>query len=182
MFHKQSSLPNPSPHILENKMKKLMPALPLLALLAIAPVCHADEKSDCDAAAGTYLTGVVTAAPSFKKASSSKKGIPLSHTHLTLKADQDGKKYDVAIDNVFADGYKKNLKKVPASLATIANGDKLSVCGQPFPGGIHWVHTNCGDTPTKQDPNGWLKKIGDDGQPGDNLEGATTYCYLWPKN
>jgi hypothetical protein len=43
------------------------------------------------------------------------------------------------------------------------------------------VHTNCGDQPTAQDPNGWLKELLPNGMPGENLEGSTKYCYLWPK-
>jgi len=37
------------------------------------------------------------------------------------------------------------------------------------------------DTPSRRDPNGWLKEIGPDGTPGPNLEASTTYCYLWAR-
>jgi hypothetical protein len=49
-------------------------------------------------------------------------------------------------------------------------GDKLEVCGIPFSGGIHWVHNNCGDTPTNSDPDGWIKKVSADGSVEQNLE------------
>ena len=69
----------------------------------------------------------------------------LSHTHVTLQAD-DGSSYDVAIDNVFANLYQRNRAAVPPPLNSIRVGDRLEVCGETFPGGIHWVHTDCGAT------------------------------------
>ena len=151
----------------------------LLALALPAAGAFADEAQDCQAASGTLLIGHVTTPPRFKHGMY-RNGVELSHTHLTLRGDTDGNDYDVAIDNVFAQGYRKNAKTVPAPLNTIAVGDALEVCGLPFEGGIHWVHNNCGDTPTPQDPNGWVKKIAEDGSVGPNLEGGQAYCYLWP--
>ncbi|MBV8658242.1 MAG: hypothetical protein JO142_10505, partial [Burkholderiales bacterium] len=131
----------------------------LLAALSLG--VWADDASDCSAAAGSYLTGVVTSGPVFKNGKP-QRGVPLTHTHLTLLADQDKKSYDVAMDNVFAAGYDQAKHAVPAPLNSIAKGDHLSLCGQKYadPGqaGIHWVHTNCGDTPSPQKPNGWVKK------------------------
>ena len=151
-----------------------------LALALVSFGVLADEAQDCQAAAGTLLIGHVTSAPRFKHGMY-RNGVELSHTHLTLHGDADGTDYDVAIDNVFAQGYRKNAKTVPAPLNTIAVGEALEVCGLPFDGGIHWVHNNCGDTPTPQEPNGWVKKIGEDGSVGPNLEGGQAYCYLWPR-
>lgn len=149
-----------------------------LALASLSFGAFADEAQDCQAASGTLLIGRVASAPRFKHGMF-REGVELSHTHLTLRSDTDGTDYDVAIDNVFALGYQKNAKTVPAPLNSIEVGDQLEVCGLPFEGGIHWVHTNCGDTPTPQEPNGWVKKIGDDGAAGPNLEGGQSYCYLW---
>lgn len=149
-----------------------------LALASLSFGVFADEAQECQAASGTLLVGRVASAPSFKHGIF-RHGVELSHTHLTLRSNADGTDYDVAIDNVFALGYKKNAKTVPAPLNSIAVGDELEVCGLPFEGGMHWVHSNCGDTPTAQEPNGWLKKIGEDGTAGPNLEGGQTYCHLW---
>jgi hypothetical protein len=54
----------------------------------------------------------------------------LSHTHLTLLSDQDGRSYHVAIDNVFATGYGAAGESVPAPLSTIRTGDRLELCGK----------------------------------------------------
>jgi hypothetical protein len=151
-----------------------------LFLLLIPTIALADAVQDCHDATGSYLTGTVVTPPSF---SGGKKlnGVELSHTHLSVQADSDGKTYDVAIDNVFADNYTKNEKSVPAPLNSIMVGDKLQLCGQLYSSGlgIHWVHTNCGVTPTAAKPNGWVKKISDNGSVSDNFEDLTTYCYLW---
>jgi hypothetical protein len=156
---------------------------PLFAgvLLLAGSAARADDASDCQAAAGTYLSGVVHSKPSFARGSRLH-GIELSHTHIKLVGDADGQTYDIAVDDVFASGYKRSKEGVPPPLDEIKTGDHLSLCGIPYKGGMHWVHTNCGDTPTAQDPNGWLKEIGADGSDGPNLEGSTTYCYLWPKH
>lgn len=152
-----------------------------LVLASLSVSAFADDAQQCGANAGTLLVGQVVSAPTFRHGMF-RKGVELSHTHLTLKGDADGADYDVAIDNVFASGYQPNSSAVPAPLNTIVVGDKLELCGLPFQGGIHWVHTNCGDTPTSQDPNGWLKKIAADGTVGPNFEGGQHYCYLWPHN
>ncbi|KXU91915.1 hypothetical protein CR51_31330 [Caballeronia megalochromosomata] len=148
-------------------------------LAALSANALADDAQDCHAAGGTLLTGQVVSPPTFKDGMF-RHGVELSHTHLKLKGDTDGKTYDVAIDNVFASGYQKNSKGVPAPLNIIQVGDRLEACGIPFSGGIHWVHNNCGDTPTASDPNGWLKIVKGDGTVGPNLEGGQQYCGLWP--
>lgn len=155
-------------------------ALMSATILFVTLSAHAlaDDAADCKAADGTLLTGQVVSAPTFKDGMF-KRGVELSHTHLNLKGT-DGRTYDVAIDNVFASGYQKNVKSVPSPLNTIQVGDALELCGIPFSGGIHWVHNNCGDTPTPSDPNGWIKKVSADGSVGQNLEASQTYCYLWP--
>jgi hypothetical protein len=151
------------------------------AVLAIlSSNAFADDASTCNAAGGSLLSGEVVSAPKFKSGMF-RKGVELSHTHLTLKGADDGRQYDVAIDNVFASGYQKNAKGVPAPLNTIQVGDKLEVCGIPFKGGIHWVHNNCGDHPTRSDPNGWVRKIAADGTAGPNMEDGEKFCYLWPR-
>jgi hypothetical protein len=141
----------------------------------------ADEGQDCTAAGGSLLVGNVVSPPKFKHGAFLK-GVELSHTHLVLKSGDDSKTYDVAMDNVFASGYQNNMTAVPSPLNSIQVGDKIEVCGIPFTGGIHWVHTDCGDTPTAADPNGWVKEIAVDGTTGPNLEDSQKYCYLWPHN
>lgn len=154
------------------QLKKILVALALsvasLSALA-ADVCQG----------GTLLTGTVQTPPTFKSGSALQ-GIYLSHTHVSLLGT-DGVIYDVAMDNVFANGYSRNQKSVPTPLNQIQVGDQLELCGELYTGGdvgIHWVHTNCGDTPTPTDPNGWVKDLS---QPalGNNLESNETYCYLW---
>ncbi|WP_233237978.1 hypothetical protein [Bordetella sp. LUAb4] len=164
----------------EQRRCSLMPARVFagLVLALFAFSAHASDARECRAAGGKLLIGEVVSPPKFKHGMY-KKGVELSHTHLTLR-DKAGEKYDVAIDNVFASGYRPNSKAVPAPLDTIEVGDKLEVCGIPFDGGIHWVHNNCGDTPTKSDPNGWIKVVRADGSTGPNLEESQTYCRLWP--
>ncbi len=149
------------------------------ACLACSAV-HADEAADCHAAAGTYLSGVVLSAPTFAHGSSLH-GVELSHTHIALIGDIDARRYDIAADDVFAAGYQPRREVVPAPLDQLRPGMRLSVCGIAYQGGMHWVHTNCGDTPTAQDPDGWLKEIAADGTTGGNLEGSTTYCTLWAR-
>ena len=166
-------------------MTRYRPVFPLNVLLAVAALvgcgaARADDASDCQAAAGSYLTGVVLAAPTFARGSRLH-GVELSHTHVALVGDADAKTYDIAVDDVFASGYRPRQEDVPAPLDHIRTGDRLSLCGIPYKGGMHWVHTNCGDSPTRQDPDGWLKEIAADGTTGPNLEGSTTYCYLWAR-
>lgn len=149
--------------------------------LLVAFAAQADEAAMCSASAGTYRTGVVVKGPTFAHGQF-RKGVELSHTHLTMKADQDGKQYDVAIDNVFASGFEPNQRGVPASLSGIRVNDKVEVCGQLYTQGgvgIHWVHTNCGKKPNPSKPDGWLKVIAADGAPGQNIESNTQYCSLF---
>jgi hypothetical protein len=151
------------------------------AAIVISPVmAWADDRADCAAGDGILLTGVVIGSPTFAKGKPLK-GIPLTHTHIRIRGDSDGKTYDLAVDDVFATGYKPHLAVVPPPLSSIAVGQHLEACGLPYGGGMHWVHTNCGDTPTAQDPNGWLKVIDATGVAGPNLEDSQKYCYLWPK-
>lgn len=157
-------------------MTKVLFVVSLIAAAGFASA--ATDQSACTAAAGTYMTGKVTKAPYFASGSYLK-GVELSHTHVTLKSDQDGKSYDIAMDDVYAAGYDQAGESVPASLKAIKLGDKLELCGETFPGGMHWVHSNCGAKPTKTAPNGWVKEISSTGKVGSNLEGSQEYCYLW---
>ncbi len=154
--------------------------LALLLLVSPVLVASASEQSTCTANKGAFLTGTVTTAPKFASGSSIS-GVETSHTHVNLKADQDGKTYDVAMDNVFALDYVKNAKSIPASLAAIKVGSRLELCGEKYTSGtgIHWVHTNCGDVPATTAPNGWVKQISSSGAIGANLERSQNYCYLW---
>ncbi|SHN06043.1 hypothetical protein SAMN05192549_104108 [Duganella sacchari] len=154
----------------------------LALLLLVSPflTAAASEQSSCSANKGAFLTGTVTSAPKFASGSSID-GVETSHTHVNLKADQDGKTYDVAMDNVYAVDYVKNAKAVPNSLKAITVGSRLEVCGEKYTSGvgIHWVHSNCGAVPTATAPNGWVKQLSSSGSVGANLERSQTYCYLW---
>jgi hypothetical protein len=168
------------------KRFRRMVRLPVIVVALILPgrtlAQPTDDAAKCQAAAGSYLTGTVVSGPSFKP------GVPLrgtylSHSHLTLRSDADGRAYDVAIDNVFANGYHHNQRSVPAPLNTIKVGDRLELCGQLYTGGdvgIHWVHTDCGATPSPDKPDGWVREINKDGSVGDNMEASQDFCSLWP--
>lgn len=152
-----------------------------LALASASTLALADEAAQCQADGGSYLSGVVVKGPKFAHGQF-RKGVELSHTHLKVKADQDGQVYDVAIDNVFADGFTPNTKTVPAVIGAIRVQDRLSLCGQLYTRGgpgIHWVHTNCGAKPSAKRPNGWIKQLGANGGAGPNLEDNTQYCSLF---
>lgn len=151
-----------------------------LMLLGSTNAAWADDRSDCTANAGTLLSGVVIGAPTYVSGKPLK-GIPLSHTHIRIRGDSDGQTYDLAVDDVFAAGFDVQRDVVPPPLDTIGAGTHVEACGIPYAGGMHWVHTNCGDTPTAQDPNGWLKVVDAAGAAGPNLEDSPKYCYLWPK-
>lgn len=154
----------------------------VLLCLCAATTARADEAAQCQAEGGSYLTGTVTTGPSFSRGHP-RRGVELSHTHLTLLCDQDGQSYDVAMDNVFANGFDSAGENVPPPLSSIQVGDHLALCGQLYTDGrpgIHFVHTNCGDSPTAMDPDGWVKLIPENGIPGPNLEASREYCGLWP--
>lgn len=150
------------------------------AALALPAVALADDSSDCASGDGTLLTGVVVSKPSFA-GGKPLKGIPLTHTHIRIRGDTDGKTYDLAVDDVFAAGYDPQKLEIPSPLSSVTIGEHVEACGLSYAGGMHWVHTNCGETPTAQDPNGWLKIIDASGFAGPNLEDSQKYCYLWPK-
>ena len=156
--------------------------LSLAALLVITHPAWPDEQADCASNAGTLLTGTVTGSPRYTHGHD-QHGVELSHTHVRLQGD-DGQIYDIAIDNVFASGYDQAGESVPAPLSQIQAGNHLDLCGKPYTSGgpgMDWVHTNCGDQPTSDKPNGWTKVIGPDGAPGPNLESSGEYCELWQK-
>lgn len=140
----------------------------------------ADDRQACAAADGSFLTGQVVGGPRFVHGQF-RQGVELSHTHVTLKADQDGRDYDVAMDNVFAGGYQPGRAGVPTPLDTIRAGDRLQLCGQLYDRGvgIHFVHTNCGQQATSAHPDGWVKVIDGQGVAGPNLEGGTGFCRLF---
>jgi hypothetical protein len=153
-----------------------------ILFLIAANSARADEAAQCQANAGTFLTGKVTKDPTFAPGHL-RKGVELSHTHLTLLSDQDGRSYHIAIDNVFATGYDAAGESVPAPLSTIRAGDRLELCGKLFTRGglgMDWVHTNCGNRPRPAQPDGWLKVMAADGSPGPNFEDSREYCRLWP--
>ena len=154
--------------------------LPLVGMLFMLQPARADDRDACSSNAGTLLTGTVTSGPRFARGHDMR-GVELSHTHVRLRGD-DGRTYDIAIDNVFAAGYDQAGDSVPAPLSRIKQGNHLELCGKPYTSGgpgMDWVHTNCGDQPTPDKPDGWVKVIGADGAPGPNLESSQEYCKLW---
>jgi hypothetical protein len=162
-------------------MKQILSALVLgTACSTACTTALADERQACAAADGSYLTGQVVGGPTFAHGQF-RQGIELSHTHLRLRADQDGQVYDVAIDNVFANGYRQGERGVPPPIDAIRVGDRLQLCGELYDRGvgIHFVHTNCGAAPAQNHPDGWLKVVDASGQPGPNLESATGFCGLF---
>jgi hypothetical protein len=104
--------------------------------------------------------------------------VRLSHTNVTLRSNSDGKDYDVAIDNVFAAGYDRQVQDVPAPL----NCNELEVCGAPFSGGIHWVHDNCGDGPVRKILMAGSRRRCPMATVGPNLEDSRSYCNLWQRH
>ena len=152
----------------------------MVFVLALAGIAHADPASDCQAAGGSYMTGTVISGPAYWRGHLLR-GVELSHTHVRLRSDADQRTYDVAMDDVFANGYDEAGESAPDPLSEIRVGDHLELCGQLYPDGtgIHFVHTNCGDPPTNGEPDGWVKEVAPDGSRGPNLEGSTEYCSLW---
>jgi hypothetical protein len=151
-----------------------------LALLLASGLAWADGRQACETAMGSYLSGVVVKGPKFTHGQY-RRGVELSHTHLKLRADQDGRVYDVAIDNVFANGYQPGRPEVPEPINGIRVNDRLELCGQLYDRGvgIHFVHGNCGQFPTPQRPDGWIRLAGGGGRTSPNLEGNTSYCPLF---
>ena len=95
---------HPSHRLARPAMTRLRPVRLLNRLAVVVPLlacgaARADDASDCQAAAGTWLAGVVLTDPSFQHGSHLR-GIELSHTHLQLKGDADAKTYDIAVDDV----------------------------------------------------------------------------------
>lgn len=152
-----------------------------LFLLSQSLCALASEQTTCTANKGAFLTGSVTTSPKFQAATQTIQGVQISHTIMYIKADQDSKSYQVAMDNVYAVDYVKNSTSIPPSLAALKAGTRVELCGQKYSdgSGIHWVHSNCGATPTTSAPNGWVKTISTSGTIGANLERSQTYCYLW---
>ena len=153
----------------------------LAAAFAHAGAAHAaaGERPACEAAGGSYLTGPIVQGPTFRHGQF-RQGVELSHTHLKVKADQDGRVYDVAIDNVFANGWRPGARGVPAPLDGLHPGQRLSLCGQLYDRGvgIHFVHTKCGEAPSTKHPDGWIRVV-DGGAAGPNLEANSSQCGLF---
>lgn len=145
-----------------------------------AAYAQADGRAACEAAAGAYLSGSVVSVPVFQHGYVVQ-GVALSHTRLSLRADADGKTYDVAADNAFANGYQSGQPGIPAPLDGIALDDRLELCGALYTQGlgIHFVHTDCGKPPTAQHPDGWVKRLASDGTAGENMEANQVNCAIF---
>jgi hypothetical protein len=151
-----------------------------LILGAACATALADDRQACEAVDGSYLSGQAVSGPTFAHGQF-RQGVELSHTHLKLRADQDGQVYDVAIDNVFANGYRQGQSGIPAPLDALRAGQRLELCGQLYDRGvgIHFVHNNCGARPTGNHPDGWIRVVDGHGQAGPNLEAGTGLCDLF---
>lgn len=167
-------------------MTCIFPARLLAAALFCAAAganAHAATANDgpqaCAAAGGSYLTGAIVQGPKFAHGQF-RQGVELSHTHLKVQADGDGRIYDVAIDNVFANGYRPGSRDVPPPLDALHPGQRLALCGQLYDRGvgIHFVHTNCGQSPTANHPDGSIRVI-DGNAAGPNLEANGSECSLF---
>jgi hypothetical protein len=160
---------------------------PTFSLFLLAAAFHGaalaspdDGRLSCEAAGGSYLSGVIARGPTFSHGQF-RQGVELSHTHLRLRADTDGRDYDVAIDNVFANGYRPGQRGVPPPLDALHPGERLALCGQLYERGvgIHFVHTNCGAAPTQAHPDGWIRRLDAQGAAGPNLEANRDECTLF---
>ena len=157
-------------------------ALLLMCASFAGTAAHADPAADCKAGAGTYLAGVITSTPRFVPGRQRPHGVELSHTRMRVLADQDHRSYDVAIDNVFAQGAIANAQTIPASLTVLRPQMRVELCGALYKSGgpgVDWVHTNCGAAPTADHPNGFVRVIGADGRESDNLESNPNFCRLF---
>lgn len=164
---------------------KLSAALVLFAVPFVSFSAYADDAAQCQSNQGTFVLGTVTDTPVFVSSKSKIHGYPLSHTRLHVQTD-DNKTLEVDIDNVFAAGYTKG-KQIPDGLQAITQGTKLDLCGQSYSdgggkNGIHFVHTNCGMTPSSSKPDGWVKIVASNGSVGDNLEAVQDHCNLFNKH
>ena len=69
-----------------------------LLIAALSTSARADDAQDCHAAGAALLTGRAVSPPTFKHGMF-RHGVELSHTHLRIKGDAEGKTYDIAIDS-----------------------------------------------------------------------------------
>ena len=107
--------------------------LSLIGIVLIMQPAWANEQDACASNKGTLLTGIVISGPHFAHGHTLG-GVELSHTHVLLRSD-DGQIYDIAIDDVFADGYDRAGNSVPAPLSQIQQGNHLELCGRPYASG-----------------------------------------------
>jgi hypothetical protein len=89
--------------------------LPLAGFFVIVQLAFADEQDAYASNAGTLLIGTVTSGPRFARGHDMR-GVELSHTHVRLRGD-DGRFYDIAIDDAFTASYDQAGESVPAPLS-----------------------------------------------------------------
>jgi hypothetical protein len=140
--------------------------LPPAGLLVIMEPAWADDRDASASNAGILLTGAVISGPRFVHGDDLR-GVELPHTHLRLRGD-DGKIYDIAIDDIFDNGYDQAGESAPAALSQIRPSDHLELYGKPYASGrpgMDWVLTSCSD-PADAGQAGWL---GESNRPGLHL-------------
>ena len=103
----------------------------LIVLLFFQNDALANDADQCAAGNGIYLSGVVTTLPVFSHGRVLR-SVELSHTHISMKASQDGRTYDVAMDNLFARGYDQQRNGVPPPLDQLHIGDPYLPVRRPL--------------------------------------------------
>lgn len=125
---------------------------------------------------GNYVEATIISQLQFQKATKYIKGIPLSHTKFYVRTN-DNEELMVVVDNVFAHDFDPSNDKIPQSLQNnFIKNQQINLCGLEFSDsemGIHWVHTNCGNSSHNKNPDGFAVIDGYD------YTDSTNYCYLW---
>ena len=154
-------------------------------ILAILSACNSGSTaapnnasyyaSLCESIGGYYQYGTVNSPPNsdymavtnYAAATESLAGIPLSHTHIEITSALDGKIYDVAIDNVFANGYNPLSYVVPSTYAeNLTAGSTLYLCsGNPRADAFPEIQLLCL-------PNTWTR------YPRENASSDFLYSFL----
>jgi hypothetical protein len=110
-------------------MSSIQVLLPLTGLLVIMQPACADDRDDCASHGGTLLIATVISGPRFVHGHDLR-GVELSHTPVRLRGD-DGRIYDIAIDDIFAEGYDQAAEQVISNFAvnhTLAAAEAWTGC------------------------------------------------------
>lgn len=155
-------------------------------LIPPPPTALQADSIECKQNGGTLFAATVVSNPKYSSGKL-QRGVELSHTHINVvplgEKQSANNIYDVAIDNVYAMDYdvSQPYKRVPESLTNLKIGTNVELCGQPYSqgGGIHWVHSNCGQKKTAAKPDGSIKIINADGTLSNSLTDNQEYCTIF---